>query len=474
MVAGRHGGRDEGRPVSSSGRRSRHAVGASAGSPFVMASDDIQPGTMVGDYLIEGLLDEGGMGVVYRAVHPVIGKKAAIKVLHPHVATQDVAVARFIQEARAVNAIRHSGIVDIFGFGQHVDGRQYIVMEFLEGQHLLDYLDVHGPLKAWHLLSLVRRIAEPLAAAHAKGIIHRDLKPENVFLLSDMSGAAGTPLWPPRIKLLDFGLAKLIEARYKNGPQTRTGSTVGTPYYMAPEQCRGRAVDARTDVYALGVMMYEMLSGRVPFYADAAVDVLYMHLNEEPEPLHVHVDIPQDLEGLVMECLQKPADLRPASMNSVIARLDAIEEAQSRSMATAGASFEQLVVQTAELLADPDGAVDLPVRRRVSAAESANREGQRLAAVDGESTGPVLSTLPAELTSSEPSSSGASSGIPVDGWGAADRTVPEERTEVTQPVALPFNVGRGPRSWRTVWFVAGVGLGVAVGVVGALLLMRFF
>jgi len=441
-----------------------------------MASDDIQPGSMVGDYLVEGKLDEGGMGVVYRAVHPVIGKKAAIKVLHPHVANQAVAVARFIQEARAVNAIHHSGIVDIFGFGQHVDGRQYIVMEFLEGQHLLDYLDAHGPIRSWHLLSLVRKIAEPLAAAHAKGIIHRDLKPENVFLLADSSGPSVASLWPPRIKLLDFGLAKLIEVRYKNGPQTRTGSTVGTPYYMAPEQCRGRAVDARTDVYALGVMMYEMLSGRVPFYADAAVDVLYMHLNEEPEPLHLHAEVSQDLEDLVMGCLQKAADLRPGSMNTVIARLDAIEEAQTRSMAAAGVSFEQLVVQTAELLADTGAEPGSgTVRHRVSAAESANREGQRLAAVDGVRTGPVSTTLPSDIGPFGQSSIGADAGLPGVGWGAdpADQTAPEERSEITQPVILPLDVGSGPRSWRTIWFVAGVGLGVAVGVAGALVLMYF-
>ena len=409
---------------------------------------------MVGDYRIEGRLDEGGMGTVYRAVHPVIGKKVAIKLLHPHVATQDLAVARFIQEARAVNAIRHPSIVDIFGFGKHTDGRQYIVMEFLEGEHLLAFLERHGPLAPLQLCSLVRRIAEPLAAAHAKGIVHRDLKPENVFLLGQ-----NKPSWPPRIKLLDFGLAKLVEKQFQSGPQTRTGSTVGTPYYMAPEQCRGRPVDARTDVYALGVMMYEMLTGRVPFYAEAAVDVLYMHLNMDPEPPSLFAEVPESLERIVLDCMRKPADLRPQSMNAVVARMEAVERELQAASPGAQASFEDLVVQTAELLMTGEHPVDDGERKTLPDHQAQARFGQALASVQPEA-------LAGRGESHVENSASARPQVSEDGGFSLDSEVTEQ---VTVPSAPP-----GTSSKKSVApFVVGVALGAAVGVGLAYLLFHF-
>jgi len=288
-------------PRSQSSAGKRPMDGEKAGVPICAT---IEPGTLIGDYRVIKKLDEGGMGAVYEGIHPVIGKRVAIKLLHPHVARQEVSVARFIQEARAVNAIGHREIVDVFGFGKFSDGRQYIVMEFLEGCHLLSFLNENGPLEPLKACFLVRLIAGALEAAHAKGVIHRDLKPENVFLISTKGIS-----WPPVMKLLDFGLAKLIEDKFKEGPQTRMGATVGTPYYMAPEQCRGRNVDARTDVYALGVMFYEMITGRVPFFAEQPVDVLYMHLTKDPDPPSMWTDIPQEIEDLIMACMSKPPEL---------------------------------------------------------------------------------------------------------------------------------------------------------------------
>jgi serine/threonine-protein kinase len=287
--------------------------------PTGSTSVAIRPGTLIGDYQVIQRLDEGGMGTVYSAVHPVIEKKVAIKVLHPHVARQEETVARFIQEARAVNAIGHPGIIDIFGFGRFVDGRHYIIMEYLEGQQLLAYLNEHGPMTGVETLRLVRLLAESLAAAHDKGVVHRDMKPENVFLLPLPDGT-----WPPRTKILDFGLAKLIEAEYEKTPQTRAGVTVGTPYYMSPEQCRGKVVDARTDVYALGVMTYEMLTGRVPFYAPESVDVLYMHLTQTPEPPSKYRFVAPEIEKLILRCMAKTAVERPASMNALLDEIDEI------------------------------------------------------------------------------------------------------------------------------------------------------
>jgi len=293
----------------------------------VASSDEpveIKEGTLIGDYSVQRRLDEGGMGTVYSAVHPVIGKRVAIKVLHPHVARQEEAVARFIQEARAVNAIGHPGIVDVFGFGRFVDGRHYITMEYLEGQQLLAYLNQHGPIPPLDVVPLAFQLAESLAAAHDKGVVHRDMKPENVFLGVKPGEKSHHP-WPPRTKILDFGLAKLIEAEFSDRkPRTRAGVTVGTPYYMSPEQCRGKAIDRRADIYALGVMMYEMLTGRVPFYAAESVDVLYMHLTQEPEAPSSHRPVPVEIEALVLRCMAKAIAERPQTMYELMAELDAV------------------------------------------------------------------------------------------------------------------------------------------------------
>jgi serine/threonine-protein kinase len=387
--------------------------------------DPISPGTLIGDYRVDLKLDEGGMGTVYRAVHPVIGKKVAIKLLHPHVARQEVSVARFIQEARAVNAIGHPSIVDIFGFGRFSDGRHYIVMEFLEGQHLLAFMSENGPLQALEASPLVRMIAAALAAAHAKGVIHRDLKPENVFLLHHADRR-----WPPKMKLLDFGLAKLVEHKFKQGPQTRMGATVGTPYYMAPEQCRGRTVDARTDVYALGVMFYEMLTGRVPFYAEQPVDVLYMHLTKEPDPVSLWTEVPEPYEKLISECMQKAPELRPSSMNAVIARLESIERGVKES---ASPSFADLLAGTADLLGASTSEVQKKAAR-VSEDTSFDDADRRGAEVLSQKS-PVKAPSPVRAPSpvKAPSPVRAPSAVEIAASAAADRVT----TLADDPAATP-------------------------------------
>ncbi|MDY0000600.1 MAG: protein kinase [Polyangia bacterium] len=303
--------------------------GSFAGATLAIEPVPIVKGTLIGDYRVERRLDEGGMGTVYAAVHPIIDKRVAIKVLHPHVARQEEAVARFIQEARAVNAIGHPGIVDIFGFGRFVDGRHFITMEYLEGQQLLAFLNETGPISPVDMLPVARQLAESLAAAHDKGVVHRDMKPENVFLGVTASTYKDQP-WPPRTKILDFGLAKLIEAELDDAaPRTRAGVTVGTPYYMSPEQCRGKSLDRRADIYSLGVMMYEMITGRVPYYAAESVDVLYMHLTQAPEPPSRHRPVPREVEALILGCMAKSAAERPSSMHELVAELDRILRALS-------------------------------------------------------------------------------------------------------------------------------------------------
>src|SRR5262249_52669990 len=208
----------------------------------------------VGEYRTESKLGEGGFGGVYNAVHPLIGKSAAIKVLNRQYSSNPQMVSRFIAEAKAVNQIRHRNIIDIFSFGQLDDGRQYYVMEYLDGEPLDALLDRHGKLALVEALPILRGIARALDAAHAKGVAHRDLKAENVFLATDSDGGG---VWP---KLLDFGIAKLMAPEDGVKHKTRTGTPVGTPYYMSPEQCRGRDVDHRTDIYAFGVLAYLMLT----------------------------------------------------------------------------------------------------------------------------------------------------------------------------------------------------------------------
>ncbi len=224
------------------------------------------PGTAVGDYEIDDELGHGGMGVVYRAEHPVIGKRAAIKVLRREMAKNPDTVDRFVQEARSVNQIGHPNIVDIFAFGTLADGRPYLMMDLLIGESLRARRK-RGPLHVSEAASVLDEVTSALAAAHAKGIIHRDLKPDNVFLVERQGR------WP-EVKLLDFGLAKLVSG-VDTPVRTHTGIMLGTPDYMAPEQIRRRGViDARVDVYALGVMAFESLTGRRPLPRSQGYDDL--------------------------------------------------------------------------------------------------------------------------------------------------------------------------------------------------------
>ena len=214
----------------------------STGQVAVGASDqDLAVGMNVGEYKIEVAIGRGGFGTVYRAVHPLIGKQVAIKVLARKYSSDPEVVSRFVAEARAVNQIRHRNIIDIFAFGALPDGRHYYVMEHLDGEPFDQYLRRIGPLPLADALPILRAIARALDAAHAKGIAHRDLKPENIFLAHDADGAT----FP---KLLDFGIAKLLQPEEDVRHRTGTGVPIGTPYYMSPEQCRGREVDHRTDV----------------------------------------------------------------------------------------------------------------------------------------------------------------------------------------------------------------------------------
>jgi serine/threonine-protein kinase len=274
---------------------------------FAAADTDLAAGQVVGEYRVEGKLGEGGFGAVYRAVHPLIGKTAAIKVLHKQYSSNPQMVSRFVAEARAVNQIRNRNIIDIFSFGSLDDGRQYYVMELLDGVTMDGYLKQRGRVPPEEAIPMLRGVARALDAAHAAGIAHRDLKPENVFLLLEDDG-------PPIPKLLDFGIAKLL-GESTAGHKTRTGTPMGTPFYMSPEQCRGRNVDHRTDIYSFGILLFETLTGHVPFDGEDVMEILVKNTTAPaPRPSDVCHELPPELDAAVLAFLEKDPAMRPSSV----------------------------------------------------------------------------------------------------------------------------------------------------------------
>jgi serine/threonine protein kinase len=262
----------------------------------------LQEGTPVGEYEIQAQIGEGAMGTVYSAIHPLIGKTVAIKVLKPELCANQDTIDRFVQEAQAVNRIGHPNIVDVFSLGELADGRAYMVMEWLRGEDLKMRLS-RGPITVPDACDILDGIARALDAAHAKDIVHRDLKPDNVFLHQVESG-------PMMVKLLDFGIAKLMRAQSME--KTQTGKMLGTPCYISPEQARGIDVTHRSDIYSLGVMAYEMLAGRPPFQGESAMDLVVKHLGEPPPPLSLFARLPKPLEACVMRMLEKDPARRPS------------------------------------------------------------------------------------------------------------------------------------------------------------------
>lgn len=268
-----------------------------------------------GRYRIETRIGDGGMGVVYRASHVVLKKPLAIKVLRGQQARDPDVVQRFMQEAKAASAIGHPNIVSISDFGTMEDGAVYLAMEYLVGQTLAAAMSA-GPLTYARSLDIFVQITGALAATHDRGIVHRDLKPENVFLKRE-------PENPDFVKVLDFGIAKVRNAAAK---LTRTGMVFGTPHYMSPEQAAGQPVDHRSDIYSLGVIMYQALAGQLPFSAESFMEILTKHMYEPPTPLHaLGFAIPPVLENLVLQCLQKKPEDRPQSMTDVQAVLHRVQ-----------------------------------------------------------------------------------------------------------------------------------------------------
>jgi serine/threonine-protein kinase len=267
-------------------------------------------------YEVLQLLGEGGMGCVYRVRHRVLGRYFALKALRQELAYDQLTAERFVQEARAAAAISHPNVVTITDFGLLDSGQPYFVMELLEGRTLCSLMRERGVFSPKEALCVAREVASALAAAHDAGIIHRDLKPDNVVLLNPNYSLS-------QLKVLDFGLAMV----HGNHRLTREGFVFGTPRYMSPEQASGESIDGRVDVYALGIVLYEMLTGRAPFDSDSYMGVLTKQLYAEPLPpsqVNQLLLAYPEIDDIVLRCLRKNREERFGSMQKLIQTLDSV------------------------------------------------------------------------------------------------------------------------------------------------------
>ncbi len=297
-------------------------------------------------YRIVRLIGQGGMGQVYEAQHVNINRRFALKLLRPEILTDAEAVARFRQEAWSASSIGHDNIIQIDDFATLPDGKVYLAMEFLQGMSLSERLKQKPPLDVNEALTIIRQVASGLGAAHEKGIVHRDLKPENIFLAEKFGGTV--------CKILDFGIAKVLGAEASERITRTTGAVFGTPHYMAPEQALGASVDHRADIYSLGVILYEMFAGKVPFDASSYVGILTKHVTETVRPPSEisEREISPAIESLILRAMAKEANARFQSMAEFEAALDGL--ANDRSVAPFHATLSPSVkLRTAEISALP-------------------------------------------------------------------------------------------------------------------------
>jgi serine/threonine protein kinase len=284
-------------------------------------ADELGIGAQVGNYVVEEVRSRGGFATVYRAKHVTIGRIAALKVLHRELASSSSMLQRFRQEAQAVNLIRHPNIVDIYEFGELMDGRPYFVMEWLEGFDLDFAIRQRGAMPFSEVLAMMEDLCAALSAAHRRGVVHRDLKASNII-------AVATGSWYT-FKLVDFGIAKLLDASEEaQSDITVTGSRVGTPTHMAPEQILGKTVDGRTDIYAVGVLLYQLLTGQLPFDGATAAEIEEKHLHARSLPPSEVAAVPAAIDAVISRCLEKDPERRYQSVDDLLADLRRAREAE--------------------------------------------------------------------------------------------------------------------------------------------------
>jgi serine/threonine protein kinase len=387
-------------------------------------------GGTVGNYVVERKIGEGAMGVVFQAIHPGIGKRVALKVIHPELSTNEEMLSRFFNEARAVTQIGHHNIVDVQDFGQTPDGDSFIVMELLEGRSLAAAMSsLSGAVPLERSLHIARQIADGIEAAHARGIIHRDLKPDNIILIS----RAGDPDF---VKILDFGLAKLT------GPstmsfKTKTGSLLGTPHYMSPEQAEGKKIDHRVDVYGLGCILFQLVTGRVPFPGEGFGEVLVKQLREPPPlPSRLNPLVPPSVEKIILHALAKKPEFRFPTMEAFKNALDN------------PAKFQRQIESADAINATPSEPMPAPVLPANAPTVQAPQNAIPVAPLRG----------PLKLPGDAPTLKGAA---PEEVAAMARANAPT-RIKTAPAAALTGDLDTIPRNR-----LAGVAIGVAVGLVAA-------
>ena len=276
--------------------------------------EDLGVGARVGHYLIEELRGRGGFATIYRARHQTIGRMAAIKVLHRRLITSTTIVEQFIQEARAANMVAHPNIIDIYELDELPDGRPYLVMEWLAGSDLDQELRARGRFCTYEALGVLEELAAALSAVHRAGIVHRDLKASNVLLAPNGASFA--------IKLVDFGIAKLLAADDRRGSDlSSSDARVGSPTNMAPEQLLDESVDPRTDIYALGILTYQLVTGRLPFTASTIVELEDMHLHAQAPRASDTAPVSPAIDAVIHRCMEKLPDARYQTVDEVMAAL---------------------------------------------------------------------------------------------------------------------------------------------------------
>jgi serine/threonine protein kinase len=387
-------------------------------------------GQQVGSYRVVRKLGEGGMGAVFEGVQEEIGRHVAIKVLLASAAGDPQIAQRFFNEARAVNLIDHPSLVEIFDMGHLPDGAAFIVMELLKGESLTDRIRSAPQGLGTQALRIARQIASALAAAHGKQIVHRDLKPDNVFVVPDPEAAGGE-----RAKVLDFGIAKMAAELQPTPLRTSAHAVMGTPAYMAPEQCRSSTnVDDKADVYALGIILFQMLSGRLPFYSADTMQLLYAHVHEPPPPLvSVVPDVAPEIEAAVNAMLAKEPAARP-TMAEV-----------ASTMTQLGGGMTSVVPVTSE-----PNAPTMHLLSRDSSAPVAGEVAKRTLALKEDSSAPVVGEVakrtPVLKQSRLPLVIGLVGCVAVIGGAAATALI----LHGTHPARSPVAASANPMSARAV------------------------
>lgn len=283
--------------------------------------------TLADKYRIEELINEGGMGAVYRATHVLMDKTVAIKVLHPALAADDKIVARFSREAKAASRISHPHALSVTDFGESGNGIVFLVMEYLKGETLKEVIHREGPMPLPRVVEIIRHVCGALEAAHAEGVVHRDLKSDNIMLV-DIGGGD----WA---KVLDFGIAKITEKVGQDPALTAPNLIIGTPQYMSPEQCSQAAeIDSRSDIYSLGVILYEMLVGHVPFTGESPTAIMMKHLQEPPPSvLEEREDLPASVGRVVMRAMAKRPEDRFQTVSELSEELSSAANGESAAAA---------------------------------------------------------------------------------------------------------------------------------------------